>query len=77
MTKRAKVYRLRVALTEHQYWATLEWFSRALAETPRTGAGMIDGVVKVHHMLIDRGMVKPTVGKTVRQSPSPESPDAE
>lgn len=61
MAKRAKVYRLRVALTEYQYWAAMEWFSRALAETPRNGAAMIDGVNKVHHMLIDRGMVKPTL----------------
>ena len=76
MAERAKTYRLRVALTEHQYWGTMEWFSRALAETPRTGAAMIDGVNKVHHMLIDRGMVKPTIGEAATQSPSPESLDA-
>ena len=75
MAKR-KLYRLRIVLTEHQYWATMEWFSRALAETLRVGRHAIDGVNKVHGMLIDRGMVKPTVSEPVRENPSPESPDA-
>lgn len=67
MTKRGKVYRLRVQLTEHQYWATMEWFSRALAETPRNGAATIDGVNKVHEMLIARGTVKPTLSGAAHQ----------
>lgn len=65
----SKTFRFRVALTEHQYHATLAWFLRAEIEVPRTTKPAIDGVAKLQEAMVLHGSVRPTLSRT------PELPD--
>lgn len=59
----AKTFRFRVALTEHQYHATLAWYLRAEQEVPRISQPAIDGVAKLQEAMVLHGAVRPTLGK--------------